>query len=201
MATYRAVEAASAAVVGLLDDTFDETDFAEEIEFEVIDGGDFASGLPSGAGIFAYRIEINGTRRHPSGRIDPTGQRELSKLPVDVHLLVVVSVADARTKLALTGWIMRTLEDHPVLPSALLNRDAGEEPVFRPDETVEVAADHVTHEELLHLWEVLGAAKFDVVLLTYVLRNVLIESNRSISEAAEVQERLTRFGHLEAVTR
>ncbi|GAA2124603.1 Pvc16 family protein [Nocardioides bigeumensis] len=200
MATYRAIEAASSAIASLLDDTFVPDDFSgDELEFVVIDGSDFADGLPSGAGIFVYRIEVDGVRRHPSGRVDPGGRRDLPKLPVDVHLLVVVSAADAGTKLALTGWIMRKLEDHPVLPPGLLNREAGDEPVFRNDETVELTVDDVSHEELLHLWEVLGAAKFDVVLLPYVLPNLLLESTLSVTEAAAVQERLARFGHLEAV--
>ncbi|MDO9495171.1 MAG: Pvc16 family protein [Nocardioides sp.] len=200
MATYRAIEAASSAIAALLDDTFVADDFSgDELEFVVIDGGDFAEGLPTGAGVFVYRIEIAGARRHPSGRVEPGGRRDLPKLPVDVHLLVVVSAADASTKLALTGWIMRKLEDHPVLPPGLLNREAGEDPVFRNDETVELTVDDVSHEELLHLWEVLGAARFDVVLLPYLLPNLLLESTLSVTEAAAVQERLSRFGHLEAV--
>lgn len=200
MATYRAIEAASSAIAALLDDTFEPDDFSgEDLDFVVIDGGDFAEGLPTGAGVFVYRIEVDGARRHPSGRLDPAGRRELPKLPVDVHLLVAVSAADAGTKLALTGWIMRKLEDHPVLPPGLLNREAGDDPVFRADETVELTVDEVSHEELLHLWEVLGAARFDVVLLPYRLPNLLIESSLSVTEAAAVQERLTRFGHLEAV--
>jgi hypothetical protein len=200
MATYRAIEAASVAIVGLLDDAFVAEDFSgEDLSFLVIDGSDFTEGLPSGAGVFVYRIQVNGTRRHPSGSVDLTGRRDLPKLPVDVHLLVVVSAADPSTKLALTGWIMRKLEDHPVLPSGLLNRGAGADPVFGTDETVEVNFDDVSHEELLHLWEVLGAAKFDVVVLPYVLPNLLIESTITVSEAAAVQERLTRYGRLEDV--
>ena len=201
MATYRAIEAASSAIVGLLDDAFQATDFAlDEPEFLVIDGGDFADGLPTGAGIFVYRIQVNGARRHPSGRADVvTGRRDLPQLPVDVHLLVVVSAADPGTKLALTGWIMRKLEDHPVLPAGLLNRDAGDTPIFRTDETVEITFDDVSHEELLHLWEVLGAAKYDVVMLPYVLPNLHIESSVDMAEAREVQERLGRYGTLEEV--
>lgn len=199
MATFRAIEAASSAIVGLLDDAFQATDFGtDELEFLVIDGGDFAGGLPTGAGIFVYRIQVNGARRHPSGRADVvTGRRDLPQLPVDVHLLVVVSAGDPGTKLALAGWIMRKLEDHPVLPAGLLNRDAGETPVFRSDETVEITYDDVSHEELLHLWEVLGAAKYDVVVLPYVLPNLHIESSVDVSEAREVQERLGRYGTLE----
>lgn len=201
MATYRAIEAASAAIAGLLDDASRDTDFAaDDLDFEVIDGGDFADGLPSGAGIFVYRIQVNGARRHPSGRADVvTGRRDLPQLPVDVHLLVVVSAADPGTKLALTGWIMRKLEDYPVLPAGLLNRDAGETPVFRSDETVEITYDDVSHEELLHLWEVLGAAKYDVVVLPYVLPNLQIESGVDVAEAREVQERLGRYGTQEEV--
>lgn len=199
MATFRAIEAAGSAIAALLDDAFQasELDVVEDLEFVVIDGSDFPDGLPTGAGIFVYRIQVNGTRRHPSGRADVvTGRRDLPQLPVDVHLLVVVSAPDPSTKLALTGWVMRKLEDHPVLPAGLLNRDAGETPVFRTDETVEITFDNVSHEELLHLWEVLGAAKFDVVLLPYVLPNVHIESTVDLSESREVQERLARYGQL-----
>lgn len=201
MATYRAIEAASSAIAGLLDDAFQAVEFGvDDLDFVVIDGSDFADGLPSGAGIFVYRIEVNGTRRHPSGRSDVvSGRRDLPQLPIDVHLLVVVSSADPGTKLALTGWIMRKLEDHPVLPAGLLNRDAGDTPVFRTDETVEITYDDVSHEELLHLWEVLGAAKYDVVVLPYLLPNLHIESSVDVTESQEVQERLARYGHFEEV--
>ena len=198
MATYRAIEAAASALANLLEDAFRPEDFGgDDLDFTVIDGGGFADSLPKGAGIFVYRVTINGSRRHPSGRADVvTGRRDLPQLPVDVHLLVVVSAPNATTKLALTGWIMRKLEDHPVLPAGLLNRDAGAKPVFRTDETVEVSMDDVSHEELLHLWEVLGAAKYDVVMLPYVLPNLVIESSVDVSEAREVQERLARYGTL-----
>lgn len=202
MATYRAIEAAGSAIAALLGDAFDGDAFGtDDLDFEVVDGSDFADGLPTGAGVFVYRVEVNGSRRHPSGRTDVvTGRRDLPQLPVDVRLLVAVSAPDPSTKLALTGWVMRKLEDHPVLPPGLLNRDAGDAPVFRPDETVEVAFDDVSHEELLHLYEVLGAAKYDVVLLPYVLPNLHIESSVEVTEAGEVQERLMRHGSLAEVS-
>jgi hypothetical protein len=200
MATHRALEAICSAIVTLLDDTAaadSNLGFDAGADFAVLAADDL-SGMRAGAGILPYRITVNGTYRHPQGTRADDGRRHLPRLPVDLHYLVLVGIPPQETRLSLATWIMRTLEDHPVLPVGLLNRHTD---AFSLDETVEVTFDDVPHEELLHLWEVLGRASYDALVLPYVTRSVLIESAVDRREHTEVQERLSRYGALAEVER
>lgn len=199
MASHRAIEAVCRAVAGLLGDAFDAALFPSvDADFDVVDGDQLRAGIGPGAGVFLYRLTINGTRRHPDGRRTGT-RRQLPKLPLDAHLLVVVAAADPGTKAALAGWVMRQLEDHPVLAAGLLNRGVPDR-VFDVEEAVELAFEDVEHEELLRIWELLGAEGYDVLLLPYVARTALVESDVTVEQHPEVQERLVRYGVLAEVS-
>lgn len=177
MATYRAIEAAAAAVAGLLGDAARAGDLeSEELAFEVIGAADLTDGRPSGAGVLVHRVAADPSRvqRSDPADLDPRRQGP-QPLSVEVHLLVVVSAADARDRLALTGWIMRTLEEHPVLPAHVLNLHAGRAPVFAGEETARLTFEHLANEELLHLRDGLGAAGCDVVPLPYVVSGLRLE--------------------------
>ena len=183
MATYRAIEAASSAIASLLDDTFVARRLLrrragvrrhrrQRLRRRAAERG----------GVFVYRIEVNGTRRHPSGRVDPGGRRDLPKLPVDVHLLVVVSAADAEHQAGADRLDHAQARGPPGAAARPAQprgrRRARSSATTRPSRS---RVDDVSHEELLHLWEVLGAAKFDVVLLPYVLPNLLHRVDASAS--------------------
>ena len=86
---------------------------------------------------------------------------------------------------------MRTLEDHRVLPSGLLNRITPG--VFRDDEALEILPADLITEDLLHLWELLGSGHYQLSV-PYVARNLRIESQRGLVTAAPVQDRITDYG-------
>jgi hypothetical protein len=195
MATHRALEAICSAIATLLDDTAaadSSLGFGASVDFDVLSADDL-SGMRSGAGILPYRITVNGIYRHPQGSSSGNGRRRLPRLPLDLHYLILVGISPQETRLSLATWIMRTLEDQPQLPVGLLNRDTD---AFSLDETVEVSFDDVPHEEVLHLWEVIGRPSYDALVLPYVTRSVLIESAVDRREHTEVQERLSRYGAL-----
>jgi hypothetical protein len=171
--------------------------FGTAVDFEVISASQIAD-IRTGAGILPYRVVVNGTYRHPRGNHTPEGNERLPKLPVDLHFLVVVAAVNQATKLSLVGWVMRTLEDHPVIPVGLLNRDVD---AFDLDEVVEIAFDDVPHEELLHLWEATTSQpSFDALAVPYVARSINIESVLDQQSYSEVQERLHRYGVLSEVS-
>jgi hypothetical protein len=86
----------------------------------------------------------------------------------------------------LIGWMMRALEDNPILPAGLLNtRFDG---VFDPSEAVELSVGEMASEDLFHLWELLGNEIYHLSV-PYIARNVHIESRRLQTEGAAVQER------------
>ena len=198
MATTRALQAVVTAVATLLDDAAAQPaplGFESSVDIDVASSSDIAT-IGEGAGVLPYRVEVNSTYRHPLGRPAPDGTRQLDRLPVDLRFLVVVVALDTTTRLSLAGWVMRKLEDHPVIPLGLLNQDGD---VFALDEAVDVWPDELTHEEILRLWEVLGQSQYDAIPLPYVARNINIESQLDLKTYREVQERLNRFGSLAGV--
>jgi hypothetical protein len=186
MADFRAITAVCEGVVYLLRSQYDPGDFEQELEFGVYAARDFDQPMEAGVSLFLYRVYLNGAFRAPAGRLTPEGQRQRPRLPVDLHFLLTAWGREASLQHAITGWMMRVLEDTSILPAGLLNtRFAG---VFGPSETVEVALADLPTEDLLHIWELLG---HDVYHLSvpYVARNVHIESRQVLVEGGAVQER------------
>src|SRR3981081_569264 len=124
--------------------------------------------MDTGVSLFLYRVLVNGgIRTPPSG--PGTGP---AALPLDLHFLLTPWAAEAAMEQEILGWVMRTLEDTPILTAGLLNaRVAG---VFGPDEVLEVVADQLSNAEQLQLWDVLRTDFRPSV--QYVARVVRIES-------------------------
>ena len=194
MATYRGIEAACQAVVELLRDNYDPTAFNRDLEFRVLSTGSFNGGLTAGVSVFLYRVMVNDTHRTPPGRRGGAGEPLQTQLPLDAHFILTTWASEASLQQAILGWMMRTMDDHRVLPPGLLNRLTPG--VFRDDETVEVLVGEMVTEDLLHLWELLGSGTYQLSV-PYVARNVRIESSRELVAAAPVQERITDYGRLD----
>lgn len=193
MASYRGYEAVCQSIADLLNDNYVSADFPTPLEFEVFSVGDFAEGLTAGVSVFLYRATVNGALRSPPGRLAPNGEREIPRLPIDLHLILTAWAGESSTQHAIAGWMMRTLEDYPILPPGLLNRAV--ESAFEPDERVELAIDDLPTEELFHLWELIGPQSYQLSV-PYRARNIRIDSNLRETEYREVQERLQRHGVL-----
>lgn len=190
VATYRAIDGVCEAVIDLLRDNYDPAAFNQDLEFRVYSASNFSQHMQAGVSLFLYRVFVNGTHRIPAGRLLPDGRREATQLPLDLHFLLIPWSKDASTQHAITGWMMRTLEDTPILPSGLLNRRTPG--VFRPDETIEIVMGEIATEDLFHLWELIGpnAYRFSV---PYAARNLRIESEWMHEEHEAVQERRGDF--------
>lgn len=194
MASYRALATVSQSIVELLRASYDPADFNNELEFKTFTAKDFASPFGAGVSVFLFRVFPNGVQRTPPGRFGPDGNRRYSELPVDLHYLLTVWAKEASLQHTVTGWMMRVLEDMPVLSAAQLN--ASGPGVFRDDETVELSLAELRNEDLLKLWDVLDLNVFQLSV-PYVARGVRIESFESVSSGREIQERLYRTGVVE----
>ena len=189
MADYRAVATTCEAVVHLLRTAHRPPELDTPLEFKVYTSRDFTqSSIASGVSLFLYRIFANGVHRTPPGGIGPDGRRLRSRLPVDLHFLLTLWGKEASLQHAIAGWMMRLLEDHPVLPSGLLDTVAPE--VFGAEETVEISLTELTNEDLLRIWEVLGLNAYQLSV-PYVARVIEIESDQSRPDSwgEPVQER------------
>jgi hypothetical protein len=85
---------------------------------------------------------------------------------------------------------MRTLEDRPVMPAALLNGVRAN--VFREDETVELVAGQLTNEEMMRIWDDLSAEYR--ISVPYIARVVRIESSMEVSTDSLVRQRQLEYG-------
>ena len=177
--------------------------------FDVYTSSDFISlnsprKIVSGASVFLYRVLPNLTHRTPSGRVLPDGRRQLTKLPLDLHIIVTIWGKDADAQNRLLGWVLRTLEDYPVIPASLLNTQSPtpNSPSFEKDESIELILGEMGGEELLHLWDLLGvqsSAEFCYqISVPYLVRNVYIESPHDRTMGEPVQIRTLDMQRLEA---
>jgi hypothetical protein len=82
---------------------------------------------------------------------------------------------------------MRLLEDTPVLPFGHLEGAAAG--VFGEGEQLEVVPSELSNEDLFQRWDVLAPERGYELSVTYLVRNVRIESSRSITTGGVVEER------------
>jgi len=188
VATYRAVAAVSRAMLKLLEDGCPRTEFPNA-QFELQQALDFQKGpIGEGVSLFLYRVAINGARRARPGRIEPDGRRFRPALPLDLYYALCVWGRSVDVQQRLLGYVMRTLEDVPILPPGLLNQHGPESTTFGAQEAVELVGDPLVVQDLQLLWDLL---KPNVpLIITYVARVVAIDSEIAITEGALVQTRV-----------
>jgi hypothetical protein len=197
MANYRGIMAVCEAVIHLLRSSAQSEEFNNELEFEVYLPKDFSeSTITSGVSLFLYRIFPNGTHRTPSGRIGPNGQRYQTQLPLDLLFLLTAWGQDASLQHTIAGWMMRVLENTPILPAGLLNTVAPD--VFQSDETVEIILAELSNEEMFQIWQTLPENVAYQLSVPYIARNVRIESTQTLADGQPIQERV--FGYLKGET-
>ena len=196
MADFRGISAACAAIIYLLRSNFDRADFGgQELEFSVYNAQDFAQPMEAGVSLFLHRVYINGSHRAPAGSIGPNGQQRRNKLPLDIHFLLTAWGRDASQQQAIAGWMMRILEDAPILPAGLLNAPMAD--VFDTVESIELSISEMSNEDLFHLWEVLSPNNYHLSV-PYLARNLNIESTRTLTEGPTIQERNLDYRQIES---
>ena len=187
MATHQAISAVSDSIAHLLESRYSPDDFnLNTLEFKVYLASDFATPMDAGVSVFLYRVFVNHNNRNPPGRADATGRRFRPKLPLDLYFLLTAWAKDASLQHTIAAWMMRVLEDYPTLPAGLLNHRGVQ--VFRPEETVDLAAAELETETLFRIWEVIVNNAYQISV-PYIARNVKIESPTWTEEHPPIQER------------
>lgn len=186
MASYRAIAAASRAIIGLLDDACPKSEF-EKAEFKLYQASDYDNPIAEGVSLMLYRVIVNSTLRNLPPRIAPDGTRYRPSLPLDLHYLLTAWASDTEKQQRILGWAMRTLEDTSILPPALLNKYIDAPDTFRPEEAVELICDSLSVQDLTAVWDKLKP-KYQTSA-TYVARMISIDSDIKLTEAELVQTR------------
>lgn len=191
MADHRAIMAVGEAIVNLLRASYDPSDFNGQLEFKVITSNQYRDPqIQRGASLFLYRVYPNGVHRTPPGRVQGNGRLQ-TVLPLDLHFLLTVWGQEATLQHSLLGWILRTIEDTPILPANVLNSFVPD--VFGPEETVEIGFAEMRTEDLLRYWEVLNLGIYQLSV-PYLARIVRIESEQVLTEGTRpIQERRLRM--------
>ena len=187
MASHAGIAGTCEAIVRLLRSNFDPAEFNNAtLDFQVYVADNFLQPMDQGVSLLLYRVYHNGTHRTPPGRV-VNGQQQRTKLPVDLHFLLTAWAKTASRQHEIAGWMMRVLEDNPILPASLLN--AYQPDVFPEEEAVEVSLAELTTEDLFHIWEVMIQHVYQLSV-PYVARRVEIESRQLRNLRPLVKERV-----------
>ena len=195
MANYLAIAAVAKTVLKLIEDNCPRDEFAGSPSFVLYAGHDFATpAISEGFSLLVYRLTINSTLRNQPPRRNPDGRKRRPALPVDLGLMLTPWATEAERQLRLMGWAMRFIEDHSIMPAALLNQSLSrrERPAFDSDEAIEIFCDPPSLPDYLGLWD-----KFRSrwqTSLTYSVRMVNIDSDITSDEGALVTTRDLRHG-------
>jgi hypothetical protein len=111
---------------------------------------------------------------------------------VDLNFLITPWAADADKQLRLLGWIMRVIEDTPIIPAALLNELEQNGKIFAAAENVELFYEPLSMADTAILWENLKQVKV-MPSVTYVTRMVLLDSGTALKAYDPVQSRDVPF--------
>ena len=188
MSSHAGVAGAMEAVVRLLRASYDPADFnGAVLDFQVYVSDDFTHPMEQGVSLFLYRLYPNPAIRTPQGRLLPDGRRQRTKLPVELHFLATAWAKKASLQHEIAGWMMRVLEDNPVLPAGLLN--SYRPGVFQPEETVTVALTDLSVEDVFRIWEVMIDHTYQISV-PYLARTIELESMRADTLFPPVQERV-----------
>ena len=191
MATFRAVGATCEAVMAMLRQAWRPELFSDTtLQFAVYTTKDFAAPMETGVSLFLYRAAFNANQRTPAARPDAMGRPRRTQLPLDLHFLITPWAKQASLEEEILGWVMRTIEDAPILPAGLLNSyRAG---VFDAEETVEVLPGELSYEEMFRVWDVLPQDFH--ISVPYTARVVRIDSLFDVAEGGPVLTRQLDFG-------
>lgn len=190
MANFRAIKVACEGVLKLLQRNYQPEDFNPELQFEIYLANNFDTPMTTGISLFLYRVFPNTCHRIPAGRIGPEGRQYRTQLPLDLHFLLTAWGQEASLQHTIVGWMMRILEDIPILPSGFLNSlDSG---VFKPDETLEIILADLNNEEMLNIWRELTEHNYQLSL-PYIARNVRIESSKLEAEGEPIDKRILQY--------
>jgi hypothetical protein len=151
-----------------------------------------SSGLASvpslGVTLFPYRVQNNPQRRLGQPRVTADGVRFRPSLLVDLHLLLSVWAPTGSEQMRLLGWAARTLEDTPLLATGLLNRSAaGGQPVFGPNEAVELVTESLTLADIVSIFEV-NKARIQPSL-GFIARMIALDSDVALPREDLVRSR------------
>jgi hypothetical protein len=193
VARHHAIAATSTAIRALLENAAPASEWSGA-SFELYQADDLQSpfqGTQPRVSIYLYRLLLSSVRRDRGPRIGPDGARYRPSIPLDLHYLVTAWGADARTSQQLMGWVIRVLDDTPILPAGLLNAYQAGLDVFATDESVELVWQALSITDLNDIWQVSQVNQSPSAC--YVARMVALDSDVALGDGAPVRVRQLHY--------
>jgi hypothetical protein len=195
MANSRAIAAVSATLQGLLHDAYPRDQFGQSLPFELYQPKNFDEPMKEGIGICLWRVIPNGNRRNFPTRTDRFGRKFRGSVPIDLSYLIVPFAETAERQQRLLGWLIRAMHELGPMVPAHLNNYLSESDIFAEAESLDALPDPLGVADYLTLWDRLKRLPPSV---TYVVRLVLIDSDKPLDEYPLVEERNLDFGVVDA---
>jgi hypothetical protein len=170
LANFQAIRSVGNSIVKYLDAKAAELRADMPVTFRLISGGELADDeldLDSTVTLYLYRVTVNDHLRNVRPSHAPQNRPPLG---LNLHYLVTVWAKSADVEHALLGWTMRHMHQNPILDRSSLMADGG----WASDETIHVAPEELSNEDLLRLWDALTPPYR--LSYSYVARVVLIDS-------------------------
>jgi hypothetical protein len=177
MADYRAISTVCEAVIRQLRAAYRPELFnPQRLEFKVCSTPELISRsrtVRPGVTLFLYDVRQAAARRNIPPPPTDGGRLELPPLQLELRFLLTAWARGASTQQAICGWMMRRMEDQPVLAAVGLNSVTPA--AFRPEETVEIVLDELSSLEVLQIWEKSVRSPYQLSV-PYIARNIAIET-------------------------
>ena len=143
MASYRAIGAACEAIIRLLQQSWQPACFDDaQLQFKVYSTKDFDDRtIASGVSLFLYRVAVSPVQRTSPGK-RKDGKLHRPQLPLELYFILTPWAQQASLEHEILGWMLRTIEDTPILSAGVLNTLLPD--VFAPEETVEIVPGQLT---------------------------------------------------------
>lgn len=191
MASFQAIAAVSATLLGLLRDSYPRDEFGSSLPFELYQARNFDDPMREGIAISLWRATPNGSRRNFPTRTDAHGRRFRGSLPIDLYYLIVPFAEQAERQQRLLGWVLRAMHELGPMAPTHLNHYLAESEVFTEAESLDAIPEALSVADYLTLWDRLKRLP---PAATYVVRLLLIDSDKSLDEYPLVEERNLDFG-------
>jgi hypothetical protein len=183
-------------------------------DFKLLRTQDFQAAsaqISFGISIYLHRLAFNTNRRNLPPRVAVKNGEQFRfrpPTPVDLHFLVTAWGRTAEEQMDILGWAIRTLQDTTELPAGLLNRFSGDpgdrfpsehretvrDQVFSDSEAIELVGEILTPQEFVNIWG--NAVANQQPSVSYVARQVLIDSETELPDAGLVQTRRFEYAKL-----
>jgi len=188
-----AIASVGKALVGIIEDAIPVALFpdARAAFYQANDFRDTASTarITEGLSWCLYRVEPNPIHRNRAPRVAEDGSRFRPSLPVDLCFLLTAWARTADQQSRLLGWAMRTLDDTPTLPAAVLNRYAPGS--FRANESLDLICESPSLADFNNIHELMKPAV--TLSVAYVARVLFLDSTVPLVEGPDAQTRVLRY--------